>query len=96
MELWIRSQDKLILVPIKEALKACIGDLVEVSSNPYITQRKYDIFYKDIFLGTYKTKERALEVFDEIQELDIIDNPNIEKICYCYSLIRIIYNMPKE
>lgn len=57
MNLWVRSQDKNKLVPINDEL--------------YIpnsrTGEDFGIFYKDKMLGYYKTKERALEVLDEIQ-----------------------------
>lgn len=57
MELWIRSQDKTKLVPINDEL--------------YIpnskTWKDFGIFYKNEMLGYYKTKERVLEVLDEIQ-----------------------------
>lgn len=59
MELWIRSQDKTRLLPINDEL--------------YIpnsrTNEDFAIFYKDKLLGWYKTKERALEVMDEIQSI---------------------------
>lgn len=59
MDLWIRSQDKMKLIKI---------------NNVYITfgnnTKEYAIVYDEQngieVLGTYKTKERALEVLDEI------------------------------
>lgn len=58
MNLWVRSQDKNKLVPINDEL--------------YIpnsrTGEDFGIFYKDKMLGYYKTKERAIEVLDEIQD----------------------------
>lgn len=53
MELWVRSQDKQALIPI----------------NKMITNTCEGLFYDGTILGTYKTKERALEVLDEIQEI---------------------------
>lgn len=55
MELWIRSQDKLALTKINS-----IG----------IEYDKSLVGYGKVCvkLGTYKTKERALEVLDEIEE----------------------------
>lgn len=60
MELWIRSQDKRILQKI---------DNIYLDAN-YGNKRicNYVDDYKTE-LGTYKTKERALEVLDEIQNL---------------------------
>lgn len=78
MNLWVRSQDKNKLVPINDEL--------------YIpnsrTGEDFGIFYKDKMLGYYKTKERAIEVLDEIQ--DLLQN------AYVGSLNRIVYQMPKE
>ena len=53
MELWIRSQDKRALIPI----------------NKMITNTCEGLFYDGTILGTYKTKERALEVLDEIENI---------------------------
>lgn len=47
-------------------------------------------------LGTYTSKERAIEVLDEIHNLDIENNPNIKANCYAYTTINIVYQMPKE
>lgn len=58
MELWIRSQNRKQLFNIKD---------IEIDDIDY---EKIDI--KTAFgeiLGTYKTKERALEVLDEIHKL---------------------------
>ena len=59
MNLWIRNQDKKLLIPINNAL--------------YIPQSRtgenFGIFYKDIMLGYYTKEERALEVLDEIQNM---------------------------
>ena len=57
MELWIRSQDKKSLVNTK-TIEVCDNDIVVWD------EEKYDI---KIYLGKYKTQERALEVLDEIQ-----------------------------
>ena len=56
MELWIRSQDKEILLKVNE---------LEIEANMIIAfdNNKYQC------LGTYKTKKRALEVLDEIQNI---------------------------
>lgn len=54
MELWVRSQDREILLKVNE---------LEIEENMIIAfdNNKYQC------LGTYKTKERALEVLDEIK-----------------------------
>ena len=56
MDLYIRSQDRLILEKY-ETLQLC--------QNPDGTW----FFNSGLVLGKYKTKERALEVLDEIQNL---------------------------
>jgi hypothetical protein len=73
MELWIRSQDKLSLTKINS-----IG----------IEYDKKLVGYGNVCvkLGEYKTKERALEVLDEIQNI-LIDYSNIS---------RVVYEMPEE
>ena len=58
MNLWVRSQNKECLIPIKNLI--CVYD--------------NKIVYKEsasciITIGTYKTKEKALEVLDEIQNI---------------------------
>ena len=60
MELWIRSQDKMKLVKVnycyimdQQDHFTIIGETID--SGPIV--------------GTYKSKERALEVLDEIQDL---------------------------
>lgn len=90
MELWIRSQDRKELLPINDKLYIILNH----SRATLIDE--YYICYRSETLGAYETKERALEVLDEIQELDIGNNPNIEVSCYAYSLIKVTYNMPKE
>ena len=55
MKLWIRSQDRENLVKVD---RLTIDDTNSIFCD-----------YNDFYLGTYKTKERALEVLDEIQEL---------------------------
>ena len=58
MELWIRSQDKECFEKVRR---------IEILENPmgsdYLLQTSHTI------LGRYKTKERALEILDEIQEI---------------------------
>ena len=60
MELWIRSQNK-------ETLIKCEKILVEKGKDSFTLLNYIDT--KNWFrLGNYKTKERALEVLDEIDE----------------------------
>lgn len=60
MELWIRSQDKESLIPVNERifiLDLHNGRNIEIKCGSYSV------------IGIYKSKERALEVLDEIQKL---------------------------
>lgn len=57
MELWVRSQDKRILQKV---------DNIFLDAN-YENKRISTYDGESIELGTYKTKERAIEVLDEIQ-----------------------------
>ena len=95
MDLWIRSQDR-------EKLVKC-NDIV-VNDDCIIGYFDKDTEYED--LGTYKTKERALEVLDEIQNaiLGIIslEDKKKKKIkqytgVACLSKVTncLVYEMPK-
>lgn len=78
MELWIRSQSKEYLTPIKNPICICDNNkIVYKESASYI-----------MTLAEYKTKERAIEVLDEIQ--DLLQN------AYVVNTSRIVYQMPKE
>lgn len=81
MDLWIRSQDRMNLVKVNQ-INVNYQNNKQIIAN-YIpdfvgTQGEY---YE--MLGSYKTKERALEVLDEIQNLlipkTIVNTFNIEK-----------------
>lgn len=66
MDLWIRSQDKKNLVKIRQIS-------LNYRNNKQIIANYIPDFYPNSgeyyeFLGVYKSKERALEVLDEIQE----------------------------
>ena len=80
--MWIRSQDKGYLV------KDPIIDIDTKKSETYILDRTYakEPFIGRI-LGVYKSKERALEVLDEIH--DEISN-------YVGTMAQIVYQMPKK
>lgn len=79
MELWIRSQGKMKLV------NNCNLYISNEIRNEYVIE---DLNNKYLKLGTYKTKERALEVLDEIQ--DLLQN------AYVGNANRIVYQMPKD
>ena len=87
MELWIRSQDKETLMKVNR---------IDVQEQNIIC---YDNDYhcNETYMGEYKSKERALEVLDEIQD-ELISTSTVpifnnEKItCGCSR----VYEMPKE
>ena len=81
MELWIRSQDKRILQKV---------DNIFLDAN-YENKRISTYDGDNVELGTYKTKERALEVLDKIQnKINAISN--MDDI----NFINVVYEMPKE
>ena len=77
MELWIRSQDKL------ELLKA--GN-IQIHEDEDKTIHIWSYGTLKAYLGQYTTKERALEVLDEIQNI-LIDYSKMS---------RVVYQMPNE
>ena len=61
MDLWIRSQDKTNLIKV---------DRLDVSENKIEANLKFHYNGCNyVVLGEYATKERALEVLDEIQSI---------------------------
>ena len=79
MELWIRSQDKEDLIEVHSvevSIKDKIKIITLINANTIIN------------LGIYKSKERAFEVLDEIQEImtNLADS----------DLKIIQYEMPKD
>ena len=73
MNLWIRSQDKEDLVECKNIGLAYLGKYGFVDKIGDIERKKFYICeFTDTThttLGKYETKERALEVLDEIQNI---------------------------
>ena len=63
MELWIRNQDKENLIKVSEIW---IDDTDMVDRGCVSIMANLNFSFE---LGVYKTKERALEVLDEIQKL---------------------------
>ena len=110
MELWIRTQDRELLLPAKLEMQATGSGRIG-----YLMYGLKDYSANAVMLGTYKSKERALEVLDEIQNLlmpIITSTPIIEediKPEYTYrhyvskgsdieviQLNTYVYEMPKE
>lgn len=93
MELWIRSQDRLLLANVKNFY------IVDSDSEERVVICGYTSDdFNDFDLGSYNTKERALEVLDEIQhKINLINlghdfgSPMIDLNNPTY-----IYEMPKE
>lgn len=85
MELWIRTQDRMNLVKINQvSLNYQNNKQIIANYIPEIYENS-SCYYE--LLGTYKTKERALEVLDEIQNYILL--PNTDNSAY-------VYKMPKE
>ena len=76
MELWIRSQDKLKLVKVNYVYA------IENKIN------SFSIYGETIdsapIIGRYETKERAIEVLDEIQNYILL--PNTDNSAYIYQM----------
>ena len=91
MELWIRTQNKQTLLSVNNI--SCDESCIFTKIMP---TDKHGI------LGKYKTKERALEVLDEIQDLFIkqhISESVINQDGITFNteqLNSIVYEMPKE
>ena len=109
MDLWIRSQDKTILMKVN---RICFERNIDDEPTIY-GYENYDNYER---LGIYKTKERALEVLDEIKDVlmpkikvlqsvnaennidDLVFRPTIQE-CGKVELLQYsdyVYEMPKE
>ena len=85
MELWIRSQDKRRLIKITQ---------IEYTNSGYYgaKDKQWSILCQDeIWIGSYKTEERTLEILDDIQEF--LEQKDYEGNRYYEDNV---YNMPKE
>ena len=80
MELWIRSQDKKLLMKSTELRYNQKKENHSILA--YDTKGDYRL------LGIYKSKERALEILDEIQ--DLLQN------AYVGGSNRVVYQMSKD
>ena len=76
MELWIRSQDRTLLRKVNTIGSVEGRDFWSIDENLTVS------------FGKYKTKERALEILDEIS--DLLQN------AYVGSANRIVYQMPEN
>lgn len=73
MNLWIRSQDRTFLRKVNTIGIVEGRDFWSIDENLTVS------------FGKYKTKERAIEVLDEIQSYLMCDTPQSN-----------VYNMPKD
>ena len=88
MELWVRSQDKEVLTKVVDIWKD--ADKNEIWSQSSFATKNC--------LGIYKTKERAIEILDEIQNKLNIRHCNDVGIQYILinEMSPIIYEMPEN
>lgn len=69
MEIWIRSQDKKTLQKVNKLYATTYSEEAGYGIYDLSYDDLEDIDDCDVPLGFYKTKERALEVLDEIQDI---------------------------
>lgn len=103
MDLWIRSQDKTVLT---KANSLWVSDNQIWMEVPFYENHKkigLTVAGHNHRLAFYKSKERALEVLNEIQTFLIIDDSDFDKegVCGIYHNVVaskqvVIYEMPKE
>lgn len=90
MNLWIRSQDKEVLTKVIDIYKQADTNEIWSYSDKGIKN----------CLGIYKSKERTLEVLDEIQNLFLfeINDASYERadLFLKMKMLPIVYKMPKE
>lgn len=68
MKLWIRTQDKTKLMEVEEV---CVKEVFKTDANNVNGYKQElvgcNVLVGDVVVALYKTKERALQVLDEIQ-----------------------------
>lgn len=86
MDLWIRSQDRVLLRKVNTIGIVEGRDFWSIDENLTVS------------FGKYKTKERALEVLNEIQNKLNIRYRDYEGIEFIFAnnITPMIYEMPKE
>ena len=95
MELWIKSQDKKNLIKVNALYTDIPDDFGKDGFGVYCDKRDSYVSNTLLKIGQYKSKQRALEVLDEIQEkilkieeTSLMVNPLIIEEC--------VYVMPQE
>jgi hypothetical protein len=94
MDLWIRGQDRDVLASAKGLY---ISDNYEVIKSYPKEVKEYlnsTIENNEYRFGSYKSKERALEVLDEIQKKIEETFWDYSKDDYCIKSVTNIYQMP--
>ncbi|MBR0471722.1 MAG: hypothetical protein IJI98_03370 [Methanosphaera sp.] len=88
MELWIKSQDREMLTKIDYVYLENSNGREILGGNHYMVNK---------FLGLYPTRERALEVLDEIQtKIATYDYQHKDMKCDYIKYESCIFEMPKE
>ena len=103
MELWIRSQDKEKLLKANDIgiSNNAINEGGSIKFKGYKIVGYFDKNTEYEILGTYETKERAIEVLDEIQD-KMLNGSFAKKINGLGEELDLIpnpiliYNMPKD
>jgi hypothetical protein len=100
MEFWVRSQDKTKFVKVEGVYyEAFETDLDGYGSYDTSHEIWYSKKNEDYSIGVYNSKERCLEIIDEIQWLLANNGSTEDRISAKVSGIQnnfIVYEMPKE
>lgn len=83
MDLWIRSQLDVDIQILIKAERVIVDDLIDDKDIGYVVR------VNDLIVATYKSREQAIKVLDEIESL-LIDCINIDPNN------SIIYQMPLD
>lgn len=98
MELWIRSQDKEKLIKCNDIAISTDSEDGKTIGYKIVGYFDKNTEYED--LGIYETKERALEVLDEIQNIFSLNikNKNYDEadLFLKAKMLDSCYEMPKE
>ena len=97
MELWIRSQDKEKLLKVNDIgiSNNAINEGGSIKFKGYKIVGYFDKNTEYELLGTYETKERAIEILNEIEERVMLIN-TISIVKDRYSLIACKNALPEE
>jgi len=111
MNLWLRSQDNLTMILVNKSIQiidyrglkeqledsplSFLKDMEQVKS--YIEKDGWGLRVDEVCLGIYESKDRALEVLDDIQN-KLLDNVIATNDDGYATLLEntCVYEMPKE